>query len=83
MTGEQTQFIEALGDGTAVAVALSELLGRPIDRARVYKWKEHDHVPAKWRPALTELARRQGVTVPAAFASLDGEGLRLRAGQGR
>jgi hypothetical protein len=60
-------FIDDLGGGTAIAARLTELTGQPVDREIIYKWKEHDHVPWRWRPLMATLAREKEIGLPEGF----------------
>lgn len=67
---EHAQLIDDLGGGTAVAKALGELVGQPIDREAVYKWKENG-IPWRWRNGLAALARGRGIAIPSDFLGTD------------
>jgi hypothetical protein len=56
-------FIEALGNGTAVAAWVSKRANKKIDREAVYKWATNG-VPYRWRPLVLEMARERGVKPP-------------------
>lgn len=56
-----SEFIKALGGGTAVADQLK------IDREAVYKWAERDLIPWRWRSHLIPIARKEGVKLPKQF----------------
>lgn len=56
-----SDFIEALGGGTKVAERLK------IDREAVYKWRERDLIPWRWRPHLISFAREKGIRPPKQF----------------
>lgn len=60
-------FIEALGNGTAIAAWMSKRAGKTIDREAVYKWATNG-VPFRWRPMLLEMANERGVKPPKDLA---------------
>lgn len=51
-------IIDRLGGGTKVAHALTALTGESIDREAVYKWRERNVIPWKWRAHVSVLASR-------------------------
>lgn len=64
---DHAEFITLLGGGTKVAALLAEETGEKIDREAVYKWRELNRVPFRWRPHLVVIARRVGVKLPQDF----------------
>lgn len=60
-------FINELGGGTKVAELLAAETGEPIDRESVYKWRERDFIPWRWRPHLIAIAMRLGKHAPKNF----------------
>ena len=67
MATTQADLIDELGGGTKVAAALSQLTGKPVDREAVYKWKEFDNIPLRWRASIVKIAREKDVPVPDNF----------------
>lgn len=61
------ELIKKLGGGDKVAKRLSELAGEEINREAVYKWRELDHIPWRWRPYVVSLAREKGARLPKDF----------------
>lgn len=61
------ELIQALGGGTAVAKRLSEMTGKPVDREIVYKWREFDRIPWRWRGHLIAIAKEQRQRLPPEF----------------
>ena len=59
-------LIDDLGGGTKLAAALTGLVGEPVDREAVYKWKENG-IPWRWRQPVAVLAERAGVRLPEKF----------------
>lgn len=58
---KHADFIEELGGGTKVAERLK------IDREAVYKWRERDFIPWRWRAPLLTMAREMGKKAPKEF----------------
>ncbi len=65
--------IEALGGATVLAAALVEN-GYEVDREAIYKWKERDFIPWKWRGRVAAIASRSNVSLPDCFVDSDPEG---------
>ncbi len=66
-------LIDALGGGTVVALGINGLLpagSKQIDRESVYKMKETNTCPHRWRPFIVRLARDNGVAVPPELDAL-------------
>lgn len=61
------ELIKALGGGDTVAKAISELAGEDLDREAVYKWRELNSIPWRWRPYVVKLARKKGEKLPKDF----------------
>lgn len=59
-------LIDALGGGTKIAEALTDLTGDPVDRDRVYKWKTIG-IPWRWRGPVKQLAEKTGIPLPDGF----------------
>lgn len=64
---QHSEFIKALGGGTAVAARLSELTGKDVDREAVYKWNEFNNVPWRWRHHVARIAREKEIALPDGF----------------
>ena len=60
------KLIDALGGGSGLATALTER-GAPTDREAVYKWKERDFIPWKWRTHVAALAEERKISIPEDF----------------
>ena len=66
-TSEIRSLIELLGDGSAVADSINEMLPidvKKIERDSVYKMKETGAVPHKWRIYLARIAIAKGRELP-------------------
>lgn len=62
-----SEFIDALGGGTKIAEWLTANAGEHVDREAVYKWKELDRIPWRWRSLLIVMAKDASITVPKDF----------------
>ena len=61
-----TDVIEALGGATVLAAALGES-GYGVDREAIYKWKERDFIPWKWRGRVAALAKGREISLSENF----------------
>lgn len=64
-------LIDNLGGGTAIAEAVNQMLpagDKPLDRENVYKWKEANAVPFRWRPFVARLAHARQLAMPPDIA---------------
>ena len=62
-----SEFIAELGGGTEIAKRLSIITGTEVDREAVYKWRENNHVPWRWRHYLVAIAKKKRVKPPDGF----------------
>ena len=60
------KIIDALGGGSKLAATFTEL-GLLLDREAVYKWKERDFIPWKWRVHIAALAKKRKISLPKDF----------------
>ncbi len=60
-------ILEKLGGGTVVAGLLSTLSGTDVDREAVYKWREKNSIPHRWRPFIAQLAADKRIRLPKDF----------------
>ena len=65
--------IEALGGATVLGAALAEN-GYEVDREAIYKWKERDFIPWKWRSRVAAVALKSNVSLPDCFVDSEPEG---------
>ena len=65
------KLIDALGGGSGLATALTER-GAPLDRETIYKWKERDFIPWKWRAHVAALAEEHEISLPEDFLAPQG-----------
>ena len=64
-------LIDALGGGTDVAEAVNAVLPtdmKRLDRESVYKMKEQNHIPHRWRLYMARIAKARGVPLPPLLA---------------
>lgn len=63
---DHTTLIERLGGGAVLAERLTKA-GYEVDREAIYKWREYNHVPWKWRSVIASVAGKDGVPLPKNF----------------
>lgn len=59
-----SQIVDDLGGGTKLAEEM-KTTATPADRETIYAWKARGSIPARYWPALIEVARRQGKALTA------------------
>ena len=59
-------LINALGGGRELSRRLKEH-GHKVGEEAIYKWREFNRVPYKWRPVIATLARRRRIELPKNF----------------
>lgn len=60
------EIIEALGGGTKLSKALSDI-GADVDREAIYAWVIRDFIPWQWRIYVATVADAQKVSLPDGF----------------
>ena len=63
---DHKELIEKLGGGAILAKRL-KTAGVEIDPEAIYKWREFNRVPLKWRSVIASVARADGVPLPKDF----------------
>lgn len=65
---DHAEMITVLGDGTCLAEAINNRLGRPaVSRDQVFMWKSRKNVPLKWRPLIRAMLQERGFDTPRSF----------------
>ncbi len=64
---DHRRILEKLGGGTAVAERLTRLSNTVVDREAVYKWREKNSIPHRWRPFIAQLAAEAQIRLPKNF----------------
>lgn len=63
---DHATLIERLGGGAILAERLRKA-GIKVDREAIYKWREYNHIPWKWRSVIASAAEKDGITIPRNF----------------
>ena len=63
---DHKQLIEKLGGGAILAKRL-KTAGIEVDAEAIYKWREFNRVPLKWRSVIASVARIDGIPLPKDF----------------
>jgi hypothetical protein len=64
---DHREILQKLGGGTVVADRLSTMTKTLVDREAVYKWREKNSIPHRWRPFIAQLAAEARIRLPKNF----------------